>query len=164
MKTIHRQTKKLLSAYIFGELDEKEAARVEQHLAECEACARALKREEELHRSLAGSLEGRTVDSEHDIAGVVLARIREIEGRESIADRISDNISNLFDIRFRPAAAYALAASIGLAVGILPLFTLLSPAASVTEAQADPLAFEYLMDGPPQSLAAFYFDGEATDE
>jgi len=160
MKTIHRRIEKLLSAYIFGELSEKKSAQVKQHLAQCDDCARALKREEALHRSLAGTLAHRTIDPSHDIAGAVLAKIREQESRESVADRISKT----FDMRFRPAAAYALAASIGLAVGILPLFTFFSPAASVAETQADPLAVEYLLDGPPQSLTSFYLDGEMSNE
>jgi len=160
MKTKHRQFEKLLSAYLFGELDEKETERLESHLEKCSECARALRREEALHRTLSGALTHRAVDPADDITDLVLGKIREIEGRESIADRIS----MLFDMRFRPAAAYALAASIGLAAGILPLFTFLAPAVAVSETQTDPLAVEYLMDAPPQSLAAFYFDREVTDE
>jgi anti-sigma factor RsiW len=160
MKRGHRRIQRLLSAYICGELDGKTAERVERHLEECTDCARALQREKELHRSLTGVLAHRAIDPAHDITGAVLGKIRERETQESIADRIS----KVFDMRFRPAAVYALAASIGLAVGILPLFTFLAPSAAVAETEADPLAIEYLMDAPPQSLTAFYFDGEVTDE
>jgi len=160
MKKEHKHIEKLLSAYILGELDGKDTKRLESHLAQCEDCVRALRREEKLHRSLTRTLAHRTIDPAYDITNEVLAQIREKEGRESIADRIS----NVLDMRFRPAAAYALAASIGLAAGILPLFTVLSPFAAVPETQADPLAVEYLMDAPPQSLTAFYFDQEVTDE
>ncbi|MBN1883509.1 MAG: zf-HC2 domain-containing protein [Deltaproteobacteria bacterium] len=160
MKTKHRKFEKLLSAYLFGELDEKEAERLESHLARCEDCARALRREKQLHRTLSGALAHRTIDPEFDITDLVLGKIREIEGRKSIADRIS----NMFDMRLRHAAAYALAASIGLAAGVLPLFTFLTPSVATPEPQTDPLAVEYLMDAPPQSLTAFYFDREVTDE
>jgi len=160
MKRGHTRIQKLLSAYIFEELDGQKAERVERHLEECTDCSRALERELELHRSLTRTLAHRTIDPTHDITGAVLAKIRGREARKPIADRIS----KVFDMRFRPAAAYTLAASIGLAAGILPLFTLLAPSAAVVEAEAAPLAIEYLMDAPPQSLTAFYFDGEVTDE
>jgi len=160
MKREQKHVERLLSAYIFEELDRQKAERVERHLAQCEDCARALKHEEELHRSLTGTLARRTIDPAYDITGSVRAKIREWEDRESISNRIS----KVFDMRFRPAAAYALAASIGLAAGILPILTFLSPSAAVAESEADPLAVEYLMDAPPQSLTAFYFNGEVSDE
>jgi len=160
MNTGHTYFKKLLSSYIFGELDEETARRLERHLAHCEDCSRALRHEEELHRSLEMTLAHRLIDSSYDLAGAVLSRIEEEKSHESICDRVT----KVFDMRLRPAAAYALAASIGLAVGILPLFTFFTPTVTTAEEEPDPLAIEYLMDAPPQSLTAFFLDREVTDE
>ncbi|MFO7957977.1 MAG: zf-HC2 domain-containing protein [Candidatus Brocadiia bacterium] len=150
-----------LEAYVGGELTRKELARVEDHLASCAECGRALEHVRQLHRALGEKTAPPLPAGFH---ARLMARAREHRAKRSWVERIL----RPFDWRpampagLRLAAVAAVLVALGLG-GLIgrdmwrgqePLET---QAGQI--AQADPVRLyrmDYLAEAPDGSLAGAY--------
>jgi hypothetical protein len=103
----HEELRRHLSAYLEADLAPGERARIEEHLAGCPECRREyleLRHTVDLLRGLPEP------EPPLDLAGRVIARLREGEGRPGGVAKVRAGISRIADLPWlRPVAAVALA-------------------------------------------------------
>lgn len=140
----HRAISDLLSDYLEDGLSMREAARVEEHLMECEACRRELgelRRTIELLHGLRGGFET------PDLAGPVVARIRREEAEASALDRALAGLRRLFAM---PLGAPLATACVGLVLlGVLPRIEV-----EVTLPGGGETSSHAALESPPRAPAA----------
>ncbi len=142
--------RRLMSAYLDGELEGEREYRFLSHLETCPRCRDEMAAQKELRALLGDALRKIEVP---DIRRDVLSALdRQKEKRSGV-------FSRLFAPSLRPALAYAAAAAFGIAVGVL-IWNTVSPA---TTAASDPLPVTYLSEKPPYSLVTLYF-GSTSEE
>jgi hypothetical protein len=103
----HEELRRRLSAYLEADLAAGERARIEEHLAGCPECRREYLELRHTVDLLRGLLEP---EPPLDLAGRVIARLREGEGRPGVVARCRVRVSRIVDLPWlRPMATVALA-------------------------------------------------------
>jgi anti-sigma factor RsiW len=156
-KRYHKETKKLLSIYLDGELDEVRKEELFDHLSSCKSCMRELTEQKAVLSYLVEALGPEDVG---DIwTGIEEKIIESGKSREK-------KILSVFTPIFRLTLSYGTAALFGILIGVLS--GVLSAGLIITDSYttsafdglksgSEPTSFDYLKEAPPNSLSALYF-------
>jgi anti-sigma factor RsiW len=144
--------KRLISAYLDGEMDRERTDRLMAHLETCARCRAELAAQRELLAVVSQALHK---EETPDILTDVLSALNRQKHR-------SRGLERFFGRALRPAFAYAAAALLGIGVGILASSSL----GAFSTTASDPLPVQYLTAAPPNSIIALYYGetGEAANE
>lgn len=152
---LHREIDELLPWYANGTLDADEHARVERHLAECDACRRELTLLREIGDT--ASTIVRAAPPVPDALGQTFARIEEWERsrQPSLAARLRGLAGSLFDVPRLPRLVLAGQSALILVLG-----------AALVLSRPDESAFTALSGdaGAPGTRLTVIFEPDATEE
>lgn len=156
-----RTTQRRLEAYLGGELSEQERARLEQHLASCAACGRALEHGRRLHETLGQKAAPPLPEGFH---ARLMARAREHVEKRSWSKRMLRPFgwTPAMPVGLRMAAAAAVIAALGIGALIgrdMWRADSSRKAQSAQAAEVDPVDLyrtDYLAAAPEGSMADAY--------
>ena len=153
----HKRIKRLIGAYLDGELDPKMTKILLFHISWCDGCREYMESEKVLLSSIVTSLGSDKMVKQVDLWGDIRDGIKGITREKG-----TKQLTPIFTRVLRPALVYNAAILIGITIGIFTE-TLTGIGVQDKFVAEDEISYiDYLGESPPNSLMTLYF-GEGSE-